>query len=130
MLNLITLQGRLTSDPEIRKTPSGVHLVSVIVACERPRIKDAEKVTDFIPCIAWAKNADFLTKYFRKGDMIIVAGRMQSRPYETQDGHKRIAYELSISESNFCGGKRPDTKEQDDYGEIDWDEVPDLPTEF
>lgn len=105
------------------------------IACERPHIKDKEKVTDFIPCIAWSKNAEFIQKYFHKGDMIVIQGRMQSRNYETQDGQKRMAYEVSISEANFCGGRaaKPQSENltpEEDYANIDWDEVPDLPQEF
>lgn len=135
MLNTITIQGRLTADPETKSIPSGTHLISMTVACERPRNKDGESVTDFIPCIAWAKNADFIQKYFHKGDMIVILGRLQSRNYETADGKKRTAYEVSVSEANFCGGARTQKAEgaqgmEDDYDDIDWDKVPDLPEEF
>ena len=137
MLNMITIQGRLVADPEMKKIPSGTHLISMTVACERPRNKDGDKVTDFIPCIAWAKNADFIQQYFHKGDMLIIQGRLQSRNYETQDGQRRIAYEVSVSEANFCGGgktvknvKTEPIPADGDIDDIDWDKVPDLPDEF
>jgi len=131
MLNTITIQGRLTADPEVKNIPSGTHLISLTVACERPRSRDGEKITDFIPCIAWSKNADFIQKYFHKGDMIVILGRMQSRNYETSDGQKRTAYEVSISEANFCGGgQRNDNYQTSDDDDIDWNKVPDLPPEF
>lgn len=130
MLNVITIQGRLTADPEAKKIPSGTHLTAFTVACERPRSKDGEKVTDFIPCIAWAKNADFIQKYFHKGDMIIIHGRIQSRNYETADGAKRTAYEVSVSETNFCGERAKAGTAEEAEDDIDWDEVPDLPKEF
>ena len=137
MLNMVTLQGRLTKEPEMKQIPSGTHLCNITIASERPKKKDAESQSDFIPCIAWAKTADFLQKYFHKGDQIIVSGRLQSRQYEGQDGKTHTAYEVSISEANFCGLKKPNsavpqskTSQQEDYESIDWDEVPDLPEEF
>lgn len=139
MLNCIMIQGRLVKDPEIKEIPSGLHLCSVMIASERPRKKDGDSVTDFIPAIAWAKTADFIGKYFHRGDMVIISGRMQSRPYEDQEGRKHVAYEISISEVNFCGNRsrveeKVERKEeknlQDDYDSINWDEIPDLPEEF
>lgn len=137
MLNTITIQGRLTKNPEPKTIPSGTALCSFTIACERPKKKDAETVTDFIPCIAWAKTAEFMQKYFHKGDMIIISGRLQSRQYEGQDGKNHLAYEVSISEANFCGGKKPEapaaqsqTSQQADYESINWDEIPNLPEEF
>ena len=136
MLNIITIQGRLTGDPELKQTPSGVHLCNITIASERPKKKDTDTVTDFIPAIAWAKTADFLCRYFHKGDMIIVSGRMQSRNYESQDGSRHTAYEISISEANFCGTavkrEQPAKKSsvQEDYESINWDDVPNLPEEF
>lgn len=133
MLNMITLQGRLTKEPEMKDIPSGIHLCSITIASERPKKKDSESQSDFIPCIAWAKTADFLKKYFHKGDQIIVSGRLQSRQYEGQDGKTHTAYEVSISEANFCGGKiakncpAPAKVEEED---INWDEIPDLPDAF
>lgn len=133
MLNNITIQGRLTKEPEMKQIPSGTHLCSVTIASKRPKKKDSEEITDFIPAIAWAKTADFLSKYFHKGDMVIVSGRMQSRQYDGQDGKSHTAYEISISEINFAGGQQarncpPPVKANDD--EINWDEIPDLPSEF
>lgn len=139
MLNIITIQGRFVSDPEIKTMPSGVMLCQIILASERPKNKNGESTTDFIPCIAWGKTAEFINKYFHKGDMTVVSGRLQSRNYQTQDGAKRTAYEVSISDINFCGGGRSRSSEQkeevktetqSDYDSIDWDEIPDLPTEF
>lgn len=135
MLNSIVLQGRLVGEPEMKQIPSGVHLCSIVVASARNGKKDTEEVTDFIPCIAWAKTADFLQKYFHKGDPVLIAGRLQSRNYEDRDGNKKVAYEVSIAEVNFCGNKgtgaRPapqaKTATQEDYESINWDEIPDLP---
>jgi single-strand DNA-binding protein len=137
MLNTITIQGRLTKNPESKTIPSGTALCSFTIASERPKKKDGDQQTDFIPCIAWAKTAEFMQKYFHKGDMIIVSGRLQSRQYEGQDGKNHLAYEVSISEANFCGGKKPETPAahcqpsmQADYDSINWDEIPNLPEEF
>lgn len=136
MLNLIIIQGRLTKDPEFKQIPSGTHLVAMTIASERPSKKGEEKVTDFINAIAWARTADFISQYFKKGDMIIVSGRMQSRAYETTDGSRHMAYEISISEANFAGTavKRDQpvkkTSIQEDYDSINWDDVPNLPSDF
>lgn len=134
MLNTIILQGRLVADPEMKQIPSGVHLCSIMVASKRNGKKDSD--TDFIPCIAWSKTADFIQKYFHKGDMVLIAGRLQSRNYEDREGNKRTAYEVSIAEVNFCGGEAGSkpvqhcpapSAIQEDYESINWDEVPDLP---
>lgn len=140
MLNLITIQGRFTADPEVKNMPSGSKLCQITLACERPKNKNGEKNTDFVPCMAWGKTADFISNYFHKGDMVIISGRLQSRNYQTQDGAKRTAYEVSISEVNFCGSTAPRQQEQkpvapkselqEDYDSINWDEIPTLPDEF
>lgn len=133
MLNNITIQGRLTKEPEMKQIPSGTHLVALTIACERPKKKDAEAVTDFLPAIAWAKTADFIQKYFHKGDQIIIMGRLQSRNYEGQDGKNHMAYEISISEASFAGSRNANhcpapVKAEEE--EINWDEIPDLPDSF
>lgn len=141
MLNIMTVQGRFTADPELKTTATGVTLVNFTLASDRSMTKT--KTTDFIPCVAFGKTAEFISKYFHKGEMAVVEGQLQSRNYETQDGSKRVAYEVYIKECNFCGGKAsggsqeaskvspapaPTLPENDD--DIDWDSIPDLPIDI
>ena len=104
--NTVILVGRLTADPELKTTGTGLEVVSFTVAIDRPKAKDAEeKQTDFIPCVAWRKTAVFVDKYFSKGKLIHVGGSLQSRKYEDKDGNKRTAYEVVVSEVAFVGSK-------------------------
>ena len=100
-LNVIALQGRLVRDPELRKTGSGKSVASFTIAVDRGK----EKVTDFIPCVAWEKNGEFVDKYFLKGDPILVQGKLQTRQYEDRDGHNRTVFEVLVREVSFCGSK-------------------------
>lgn len=100
MLNTIHLQGRLIKNPELRETANGTKYCSICIASSRGKNDE----TDFLNAIAWSGRAEFIEKYFHKGDMILISGRLQSRNYEDKDGNKRTAYDISISEVNFCGG--------------------------
>lgn len=118
MLNNVNLQGRLTKDPEMRKLSSGLSYCSFILAVERNGKKeDGKQDTDFVPCMAWKNTADFIGKYFHKGDMAVLSGRFQSRNYEGQDGKNHVVYEICVSEMNFCGKKQADNADQNiDFG--------------
>ncbi len=106
MLNSIIIMGRLTADPELRSTSSGLSVTSFNVAVDRGYVRAGEeKKTDFIPVVAWREKADFVTKYFRKGSMIAVQGSLQSRNYEDKNGNKRVAYEIVADQISFCGSK-------------------------
>ena len=105
MLNKITLQGRLTRDPEPRNTQSQIAFCNFCVASERNFSgQDGQKQTDFINCVAWRKTAEFLGRYFHKGDMILLSGTLQSRKYD-DNGQQRTMYEVLVEEINFCGGQ-------------------------
>jgi len=108
MLNKIIIQGRLTRDPELRYTTSQKPVVNFSVACERDRAVDEEKPTDFLECVAWNSTAEFISKYFRKGQMIILTGRLQMRTYEDHEGKKRTAYEVNCADIYFGEPKRSD----------------------
>lgn len=113
MLNTVAIMGRITADPELKTTPSGVSVTSFKLAVERnyaPQGK--ERPTDFIPVVAWRNTAEFITKYFAKGQMIAVSGSIQSRQYEDKDGNKRTAVEVLANEVSFCGSKN-DSKPAD-----------------
>ena len=106
MLNNITLQGRLTADPELRTTTSGKNVASFTIAVDRGYAKPGEeKQTDFINVVAWQQTADFICRYFKKGSMIALVGSLQTRSYEDKSGNKRKAFEVIAREVFFCGGK-------------------------
>ena len=91
MANSITLTGRLTSNVELKTTPSGVSVCSFTLAVKRPRVKDA---TDFLPCNVWRQGAEFLAKYGAKGSMVAVTGSLTSRKWQDKDGNNRVSYEV------------------------------------
>lgn len=105
-MNNICITGRLTSAPEIKKTTSGVSVCSVSIAVDRDYKVNGEKTTDFIPCIFWRGTAEFVGKYFNKGDMIAVVGSLENRKYKDKDGNNRTVWEVKADKVNFCGGKK------------------------
>ena len=110
MLNHIVLMGRLTRDVELRTTQSGVSVASFTLACDRDfGGKDGEKETDFIDCVAWRSTADFAAKYFSKGRMAVVSGRLQIRPWTDKEGNKRYSTEVAV-ENIYFGDSKPDGK--------------------
>lgn len=106
MLNIVVIMGRLTADPELKTTNSGNTLTSFAVAVERSFAKGGNRETDFINVVAWRSTAEFICKYFRKGQMIAINGSLQQRNYEDRDGNKRTAYEVVAQQVSFCGGKQ------------------------
>lgn len=108
MLNKIIIEGRLTSDPELRLTQNGVATVSFTVACDRPVYKKGqEKKTDFLPVKAWRNTAEFASRYFKKGDAVLIIGRMHAEPYDDKDGNKRTFYHILAEEVNFPLTQKP-----------------------
>ena len=104
MINKAILMGRLTRDPELRHTGSGTPVCSFSIAIDNGF--GDNRSTDFINCVAWNKTAEFVEKYFTKGRMIIVVGRIQTRTWEGQDGKKNYATEVVASEVSFGESKR------------------------
>lgn len=105
-MNKIILMGRLTRDPEYRQTPSGVSVANFTVAVNRSyKNKDGNYDADFLPCVAYRNNADFVSRYFKKGNMICVEGRVQVRNYDAQDGSKRYVTEIIVDSTEFTGSK-------------------------
>lgn len=100
MLNAVIIMGRLTADPELRKTQNGTAVSSFTVAVER---RFQREQTDFINVVAWKQTAEFVEKYFHKGDMIALRGSIQQRNYEDKNGNKRAAVEVVADEVSFCG---------------------------
>lgn len=107
MLNNITIMGRLTRDPEIRRTQSGTAVASFSIACERDFGNNGERETDFFDCVAWKGTADFIGKYFTKGSMIVINGRLQSRSWTDKDGRNRRAVEILANNVYFGESKKP-----------------------
>lgn len=106
MLNTIILMGRLTADPELKTTSTGVEVCSFRIAVDRKFQKQGEeKQADFIPVTVWRQGAVFVNKYFHKGSMIAVEGSLQSRHYEDKDGNKRTTYDVVADRVSFCGSK-------------------------
>lgn len=107
MLNNVVLMGRLTAEPEPRKTPNDISTTRFTIAVDRNYAKQGqERQTDWIDCVAWRQTADFICKYFHKGSMIAVTGSIQTRNYEDKQGNKRKSVEVIIDEASFCGEKR------------------------
>ena len=106
MINTVALTGRLTADPELKHTSNGIAVVSFCVAVNR-RFKDQQ--ADFINCVAWRQTAEFICKYFVKGQMIGLEGSIQTRNYTDQDGSKRNATEVLAENASFCESKKSES---------------------
>ena len=109
MLNHIVLMGRLTRDPELRRTGSGVAVTSFTIACDRDFGQNGEKETDFIDVTAWRNTAEFVSKYFTKGRMAVVSGRLQIRSWTDKDGNKRKSAEVVADNVYFADSKKDDS---------------------
>ena len=94
MINQVVLVGRITKDPELRKTQSGLSTISFTVACNRRVSKDQEQQADFINCVAWRQTADYMANYVKKGALLGVEGRIQTRSYDDKSGHKVYVTEV------------------------------------
>lgn len=106
MLNCAIIMGRLTADPELRTTTSGIATTRFTVAVDRNYVKAGEeKKTDFINCVAWRQNAEFISKYFQKGSMIAIQGSIQTGSYDDKNGVKRYTTDVIVDRASFCGGK-------------------------
>ena len=106
MLNHIVLMGRLVKDPEVKTTQSGVTVCNFTLAVDRDFKNGDEKVTDFVDCTAWRGTAEFITKYFTKGRMMIVSGSLQSQKWEDKEGHKRVSWSVQVQNTYFGDSKK------------------------
>ena len=115
MLNHITIMGRLTRDPELRYTQSNVPVASITVAVDRDyTAQGQQRETDFIDCVAWRQGGEFVSKYFVKGQMIVVDGRLQSRKWQDRDGNNRTSWEINCDHTYF-GEQKRDGGQQNSY---------------
>lgn len=104
MLNVVALVGRLGQDPELKTTQTGVSVCSFSLAVDRGKSKDGTRMTDWIDCVAWRNTAEFISKYFTKGQMMSVEGSLQTRNWE-KNGVKRKAVEVVVREAGFVGSR-------------------------
>ena len=113
MLNCSVIMGRMTADAELRTTQSGLAVTSFTVAVDRSYVKqNEERQTDFINVVAWRQTAEFVTRYFHKGDMIAVQGHIETRNYEDKNGNKRTAVEIIAENVSFCGKSQSSIDQQ------------------
>ena len=106
MLNHIAIHGRITRDPELKQTQSGVSVCNFTVAVDRNRTKQGEdKVADFFDCVAWRGLAEVISKHFTKGKEIVLDGEMHSRKWTDKDGNNRYSWEVQVNNVDFCGSK-------------------------
>ena len=133
MLNKIVIMGRLTRDPELRRTQNGTAVTSFSVACDRDfKSQSGEKETDFIDVVAWRTTAEFVSKYFAKGRMAVVIGRLQLRDWTDRDGNKRRAAEI-VADSVYFGDSKPagdQTRETQNFAAAHNDSTKELPEDF
>lgn len=129
-MNIVCLTGRLTADPELKKTQSGKSVVSFTLAVDREfKSADGERQADFINCVAWSQTAEFITKFFIKGKMIAIVGELRNRQYETKEGTKRTVTEVIISKAEFCGdyvsgNKASPNASAEDFAPAEGDDLP------
>ena len=108
MLNHITIMGRMTRDPELRRTTSGVAVTNFTIACDRDfAANGGEKETDFVDCVAWRQTGEFVDKYFSKGRMAVVSGRLQIRSWNDKYGNKRRTAEI-VADNVYFGDSKND----------------------
>ena len=106
MINTVALMGRLTYDPELRTTNTGISVISFQIAVDRNyQAQGQERQADFIDCVAWRQTADFISRYSRKGSMIAVEGSIQTRNYTDKNGNNRKAVEVVANNVSFCGSR-------------------------
>lgn len=122
MLNKCFLLGRMTKDPEIRRTNGGAAVTSFTLAVDRDFKTNGEKETDFIEVVAWRNTAEFVSKYFSKGRMAIVEGRLQIRDWTDKNGNKRRTAEV-VADNVYFGDSKKENKQEPEYKQADLAEI-------
>mgnify|MGYP000018340197 CR=1 FL=1 len=118
MYNHTGLQGRLTADPELRYTQQGTAITSFTLASDTGRkTKDGQKITNFIDCVAWRAQAEFVSKYLSKGRLVLVEGEITSRNYDDKDGNHRKATEITVDSVHFCDSKKDGQSSGGDFAD-------------
>lgn len=120
MLNCIVIQGRMKADAELRHTPGSTAVSTITLAVNRSRKdQNGEYLTDWIDVVLWGKTAEHVSKWFHKGDQMIVRGRLESRDWEDRNGNKRRSWEVQAEAVEFCGSRK---KPADSFTELDDDD--------
>lgn len=129
MLNELNIMGRLCAKPELRYTQSGLPVTNFRLAVDRNYLTNGERETDFLSIVAWRGTAEFLTRYFDKGQMVALSGRIEVRPWTDRNGNKRENVEIVTENAYFCGGKAsadaPDPQQDPAKGDA-FDDLPDM----
>ena len=125
MLNHVTIMGRLVRDAELRRTGKGTAVASFTVAVDRDHVAEGQqRETDFIDCVAWRQTGEFVSRYFAKGSMIVVSGRLQIRSWTDKEGNKRRSCEVVAENVYFGEGKkRQEGYPADDYAPVEGDDA-------
>ena len=127
-MNKVILMGRLTADPILKTTPVAKQVTTFTLAVQRRFAQEGQQQADFINCVAWENKAEFITRYFSKGSMIAIDGRIQTRSWDGQDGKRQYATEVIVENAEFTGEKRETTQQDNstgfatDFQDIDYDE--------
>ena len=117
MINVVAIMGRLVADPELRTTPAGVNVCQFRIACDRNFARQGEqRQADFVDIVAWRAQADFVCKYFSKGSLIAINGRIQTRNYQDKNGNNRTAIEIVANNVNFAAPKSANAAPMGDAG--------------
>lgn len=128
MYNLAIIIGRICATPELRTTPNGTSVCSFSVAVDRAfKNADGERVTDFINCVAYRNNAEFISKFFHKGSPIGLQGNIQTRSYTDKEGNKRTVTEIVVDKAFFTGSKEKTSVEVESPVQSEFDDSADIP---
>lgn len=119
MLNKVVIMGRLVRAPELRRTQTGTAVTSFTIACQRDFTQSGESITDFFDCAAWRHTAEFISRYFDKGQAIIISGRLQVRSWTDREGEKHYRTEIVAENAYFAGGNKTSGSEET-YAEEDY----------
>lgn len=118
MLNVVAIMGRLVADPELRTTPAGVNVCKFRIACDRNFVRQGEqRQADFVDIVAWRAQAEFVCRYFSKGSLIAIDGRIETNNYQDKNGNNRTSFAIAANNINFAGPKSTSAKPVDDGGE-------------
>lgn len=123
-LNKVIIMGRITHHLELKQTSSGKAVLSFSIAVDRYSKDENEKTADFFNCVAWDKQAEFISKYFDKGRLIAIVGKLQTRSYEGKDGTKKTATEIIVDNAEFTGEKPPQAQQQQNYAPAGYAQPP------
>ena len=117
-MNNVILKGRLVADPELRQTPSNISVMKITIAIDKYTKEGEEKQADFIPCTAWRGTAEFISKYFRKGQEILVQGEIHNNNYTDANGVKHYSLDVTASRVEFCGSKASNASVSNDQSVV------------